>query len=184
MDRETRRRLFRALRVLVVCLLCSAALTLVAAPATTGAARLGRAGVRAPDSAYARANAFAGVQHASSDSANNTGAPAYKLTIITKGKGRVSVFPDQSVYAPGASVRLAATADPGWAFSGWSFKTARQLSTVDLIMDSDMTVTATFTEWGTFGRLFAIVMGAGGILAIVIILWKTRAKRGRTGARQ
>jgi uncharacterized repeat protein (TIGR02543 family) len=70
----------------------------------------------------------------------------YTLTINTVGSGSVTKNPDQATYASGTSVELTATADAGWEFSGWSGDLTGSTNPDTITMNSDKTVTATFTE--------------------------------------
>jgi hypothetical protein len=99
-----------------------------------------------------------------------SGLTSYNLRINIKGKGRVDVFPEQAAYLAGSSVRLTAIADAGWSFAGWGGASSHTNS-VNIIMDSDKTVTVTFTEWATVFRYFVIGVG---VLACGFVLWTAR----------
>jgi len=77
----------------------------------------------------------------STDSENNTNVFTqlmYTLTVQVIGNGSTTPAVGDHLYAPGTVVDTSDAADSGWQFDGWS-ETA-------ITMDSDKTVTATFTE--------------------------------------
>ncbi len=74
------------------------------------------------------------------------------LTINITGQGTVSKNPDQTAYADGSNVTLTATPASGYTFSGWSGDITGTSNPVTIIMNSDKTVTATFTISGTLTK--------------------------------
>ena len=64
----------------------------------------------------------------------------------TVGNGLVIVDPDQASYVCGEVVTLTATADPGWEFSGWSGAASGSANPLQLPVDGDKKITATFVE--------------------------------------
>ncbi len=68
----------------------------------------------------------------------------YTLTINIIGNGSVEKDPDLPIYQEGTVVTLTAIPDPGWAFHHWSGGASGPNNPVDIIMDSDKTVTAHF----------------------------------------
>lgn len=68
----------------------------------------------------------------------------YTLTVSTSGQG--SVNPDGGTYLAGEQVTLTATPAAGWIFDGWSGDASGTASSITLVMDSDKTVQALFTE--------------------------------------
>ena len=68
------------------------------------------------------------------------------LTVNVVGSGIVVLDPDQATYTSGSSVGLTATTDAGWKFSGWSGNLTGSINPETLVMTSNMTVNATFTE--------------------------------------
>ncbi len=72
----------------------------------------------------------------------------YTLVIDTVGRGSVSRQPDQASYHYGDAVTLTAAPDPGWTFGGWSGDLPGSADSAMVTLDSNKTVTATFTpEW-------------------------------------
>ena len=67
------------------------------------------------------------------------------LTVSLAGHGSVAKSPDQVTYNSGAQVQLTATADAGWKFSGWTGDLASISNPASITMDSNKSVTATFT---------------------------------------
>ncbi len=74
----------------------------------------------------------------------------YSLSISTTGEGNVSKSPDASVYDEGTEVTLTASPLNGYIFSGWSGDLSGTQSPVTITIDSDKSITATFTQ-GTGG---------------------------------
>ena len=68
------------------------------------------------------------------------------LTVIVVGSGSVAKSPDALYYADDTEVDLTATADLGWTFSGWSGDLTGDTNPATITMDTDKTVTATFTQ--------------------------------------
>ncbi len=92
-----------------------------------------------------RAKDAAGNTSANSTSVNvtTTNVVQYTLTTNTTGQGTVS---GGGVYNSGTSVSITATAASGWDFNGWSGALSGNTNPTSVIMNSDKTVTATFTE--------------------------------------
>ena len=70
----------------------------------------------------------------------------YTLTVSTTGEGQVELTPPSSVYDTGTEVTMTATAASGWQFSGWSGDVTGTTNPVVVTMDTDKSVTATFTQ--------------------------------------
>jgi uncharacterized repeat protein (TIGR02543 family) len=70
----------------------------------------------------------------------------YNLNVLVDGDGSVVKDPDQAVYSYGTIIELTALADPGWTFSHWSGDLDGSDNPASIIMDSDKTVTAHFTQ--------------------------------------
>ena len=89
----------------------------------------------------------------------------YILTVNKVGSGTVVPTPDQASYASGTVVSLKATPAIGWKFDGWSGDAGGATNPVNVTMNSDKTVTATFTELpaGTTYTLTANVVGSGTV---------------------
>ncbi len=69
------------------------------------------------------------------------------LTLTTSGQGTVDVTPSGERYDPGTLVRLTARAADGWRFAGWNGDTSGDSAYVELAMDSERAVSATFVPW-------------------------------------
>ena len=82
----------------------------------------------------------------------------YTLTINTIGNGEVS--PGNSSYLSGTSVDLKAYASKGWTFKDWIGDASGTTNTT-IVMDDDMTVTATFTQ-NTY-TLTTLTIGQGTV---------------------
>ena len=69
---------------------------------------------------------------------------AYTLDIQIVGQGSVSRDPARQTYHYGDEVTLAATADHGWSFAGWSGDATGSGSPKTIIITGNMQITATF----------------------------------------
>jgi hypothetical protein len=74
-----------------------------------------------------------------------TEIPEYTLSISIVGNGAVS-YSGSSPYQEGEIVTLTATPSTGYEFSGWSGDLSGSVNPEQLIMDSDKTVIAIFTD--------------------------------------
>jgi uncharacterized repeat protein (TIGR02543 family) len=77
----------------------------------------------------------------------------YTLTVIIVGQGSVNLNPPGGTYDEGTVVTLTAVADSGWQFDNWSGDLSGTQNPTTITMDSDKTVTVTFTEVGTTGTV-------------------------------
>ena len=69
----------------------------------------------------------------------------YTLTVTPVGSGSVGKSPDQPDYPHGTLVDLTATADAGWTFTGWSGDASGSTNPLQVTMDGNKNITATFT---------------------------------------
>jgi uncharacterized repeat protein (TIGR02543 family) len=67
----------------------------------------------------------------------------YTLTMHTVGSG--SVEPDGGTYISGTLLSLAATPDTNWQFDGWTGDLVSTTNPINLTMDGDKSITATFS---------------------------------------
>ncbi|MEJ2722093.1 MAG: hypothetical protein P8181_13290, partial [bacterium] len=88
---------------------------------------------------------------------------AYALGIDIQGGGTVSKSPDQETYAYGDTVVVSATPDLGWLFSGWSGALSGTENPDTLVMLTDTTLTASFTQ-----QTYTFVTGVEGSGAVVL----------------
>ena len=70
----------------------------------------------------------------------------YTLTVNTVGSGTVTKNPNQATYTEGTDVTLTLFPADGWTFAGWSGDLTGSNNPETITMDSDKTVTATFTQ--------------------------------------
>ena len=70
----------------------------------------------------------------------------YSLTIDIYGNGSVTLDPDKILYTPGTNISLTAVPTPGWEFSEWGGDVSSTDNPVELTMDGDLSVVATFTQ--------------------------------------
>ncbi|MHA2324115.1 MAG: InlB B-repeat-containing protein [Promethearchaeota archaeon] len=75
---------------------------------------------------------------------------AYNLRVNIQGDSanKVTKNPDQSSYPSGTSVELTGISAEGWIFSEWNGDVAGLDNPISLVVDSDKTVNAIFTEGG------------------------------------
>lgn len=72
--------------------------------------------------------------------------PQYILDVTIVGEGDVDVDPDQDSYVYGETVMLTATADPGWTFASWSGDIETTDNPLELTVQDDTELIATFTQ--------------------------------------
>ena len=82
----------------------------------------------------------------------------YDLTIYVTGNGTVT--PTNSTFTAGTKITLTATSQEGWTFTGWSGD-ATGTEDPTIVMDSNKTVTANFTQDPTEYTLTILVVGNG-----------------------
>ena len=70
----------------------------------------------------------------------------YTLTINTVGNGSVTKDPDLVLYPMGTVVELTAVPDSGWTFAEWSGDIITMNNPTTFTMESNKSVTATFTQ--------------------------------------
>ncbi len=70
----------------------------------------------------------------------------HTLAVATVGSGSVAKAPDQATYDYGSTVQLTATPAVGWHFVDWSGDASGSTNPLDVTMDSDKSITATFAE--------------------------------------
>jgi uncharacterized repeat protein (TIGR02543 family) len=79
--------------------------------------------------------------------------PQYTLTTNVVGNGTVTLNPPGGVYDAGTVVTLTAAPDPGWQFDGWSGDLSGSTNPTTINMNSNKSVTATFSEIGATGTV-------------------------------
>ena len=70
----------------------------------------------------------------------------YSLQVTIAGSGTVTKNPDQATYATGTAVTLTAAPATGYQFSGWSDDASGTTNPLSITMNSNKTITATFTS--------------------------------------
>lgn len=86
----------------------------------------------------------------------------YNLTVNKSGQGSVTLDPPGGEYDENTTVSLTATPDPGWQFSGWSGDLNGTDNQTTIFMNSDKTVTATFTQLEQY-ELIVNTVGNGSV---------------------
>ena len=93
-----------------------------------------------------------------------TPIPQYTLDIDTIGSGGVTLDPPGGIYFEGTEVILTATPDAGHQFDGWSGGLSGSENPDTIIVNSDLAITATFSEIPpTFYTLDIDTVGFGGV---------------------
>jgi uncharacterized repeat protein (TIGR02543 family) len=102
----------------------------------------------------------------------------YTLTIIVEGEG--TIIPTSGTYLEGTTVSLEAIPAEGWSFSGWTGDKTATTNTTTIVMNSDKTVTATFTQQEVIPEFPSILLLSTFMLAlsaIAITLKKNMSKQ-------
>lgn len=91
------------------------------------------------------------------------GAAGYTLTINVVGSGIVTRNPTNSVYPPNATVTITAISnDPSWYFANWSGDASGSSNPLNVLMDSNKVITATFQQFNSY-TLTLVTNGQGTI---------------------
>lgn len=86
----------------------------------------------------------------------------YTLTVNVFGNGTVTLSPAAATYTNGTIVTLTALPSVNWAFSNWTSDLTGKQSPVNIIMNGNRTVTATFTQIPQY-YLTVSVIGNGSV---------------------
>jgi len=89
----------------------------------------------------------------------------YNLTVNIAGTGTVALNPNGGTYDAGTVVTLTANPDSNYTFTGWSGDLSGSTNPTTITMDSDKTITATFTEKITQYTLTVTIVGNGSVTA-------------------
>ena len=98
---------------------------------------------------------------------DNVFSPAkdrYKLTTSTSGNGAVQRNPGEATYIPSTIVTLTAVPAEGWIFSGWTGDVSGIVNPINVTMNGNKAVTATFTQTGY--TLTVNVVGGGHVTKV------------------
>ena len=105
--------------------------------------------------------------------------PLFNLSIITSRKESVVKIPEVELYEFGTNVTLTATPSTGYSFVGWSGDASGSSGTVDIVMDSDKSVTADWAIVPLTGNLEERLAAAldtviynGNALSLSIDAWR------------
>jgi pectate lyase len=118
------------------------------------------------------------------------GAGPFTLSIAISGSGTVTRSPNQATYPNGTVVTLTATAASGFQFQGWSGNLAGSSNPTTITMNSNKSVTATFTQvtggldfnqYGFSTVNGATTGGAGGPTVTATTLDQLRTFAGQAG---
>jgi uncharacterized repeat protein (TIGR02543 family) len=90
--------------------------------------------------------------------------PSFSLNVNVSGNGTVTKNPDTATYLSGTSVSLTAIPAVNWTFQGWSGDLSGSQTPVNITMNGNKTVTATFVAAppGQF-TLTVNVVGSGSV---------------------
>lgn len=86
----------------------------------------------------------------------------HTLTTHTNGNGTVARNPTNSVYPNGSVVTITALPASGWAFASWSGDASGTVNPLNVTMDADKVITATFSQVPTC-TLTVSVVGNGSV---------------------
>jgi endo-1,4-beta-xylanase len=104
-----------------------------------------------------------GWAHLEINGTNNGGDPEeYSLTTSTVGSGSISLSPAGGTYGEGAVVTLTAIPGNGYEFSSWSGALSGSANPATLTMNSEKSVTATFTAIVTEPDQYTLTVSASG----------------------
>jgi uncharacterized repeat protein (TIGR02543 family) len=78
---------------------------------------------------------------------------AYTLTVNVVGNGTITESPASATYLSGTVVTLTAVPGAGWTFQGWSGDVSGQQNPVNITMNGNKTVTATFSSQAFPGNI-------------------------------
>ncbi len=90
---------------------------------------------------------------------------SYTLSTNINGSGSVTVNPKQSSYLSGTSITLVATANPGWAFSGWSGSLTGLTNPSSVSINQNMIINATFVKSAYSISVSALPASGGTVTA-------------------
>jgi uncharacterized repeat protein (TIGR02543 family) len=91
--------------------------------------------------------------------------PSFSLNVNVSGNGTVTKNPDTATYLSGTSVSLTAIPAVNWTFQGWSGDLSGSQTPVNITMNGNKTVTATFVavQPGQQFTLTVNVVGSGSV---------------------
>lgn len=95
--------------------------------------------------------------------AAQVGLVSYTLTVNVVGNGTVTQNPLNTTYLSGTIVTLAAVAGTNWTFQGWSGDVTGTQNPMNITMNENKTVTATFTQLAQYYSLTVNVAGNGTV---------------------
>jgi uncharacterized repeat protein (TIGR02543 family) len=112
---------------------------------------------------YIYYQASVGWAHLEIDGQDDSDPPVtYTLTTSVTGQGSVS--PANGTFDEGSNVTLTATAAAGWEFSGWSGDAAGSSASTTITMNTNKSVTATFSETQVISYPLTVnVVGQGSV---------------------
>jgi uncharacterized repeat protein (TIGR02543 family) len=91
----------------------------------------------------------------------NFDAFEYTLTSNVVGNGTVIKDPDQTTYHYNDVVTMTGEPDPGWSFAGWSGDVSSSDNPIDITIQGDTNITATFTQ--DEYTLIVNILGSGSV---------------------
>ncbi len=97
---------------------------------------------------------------------NYTASSTTYYLSINSDHGQVTRNPNRNTFSPGETVRLTASAAPGWHFDHWSGDASGSSSFVDVVMSSDKSVTANFAAGDySVGAINVVIQPSGAVAA-------------------
>ena len=107
---------------------------------------------------------LAGSNISAYDCEGGTTPTTYTLSTSVNGQGSVS--PSSGTYDAGANVTLNASPSSGWQFDNWSGDASGTNSSVTIVMNSNMSVTANFSEISTGSSEITLQENATGFCSV------------------
>jgi hypothetical protein len=96
----------------------------------------------------------------------------YSLSVQVLGTGTISVAPDQTIFSPGSSISLTATAFTNSQFVSWSGDASGDQNPLTLVMDTNKSITANFRP------TYRVTVATNGYGTVAVTPLKARYLRG------
>jgi uncharacterized repeat protein (TIGR02543 family) len=114
----------------------------------------------------------------------------YTLKVTVVGGGSVTESPLNATYLSGTVVTLTAVPSLNWTFQGWTGDVSSVQNTMNIVMNGNKEVTATFIQiiqapayFVSYGVLLILFMGlavlAGLVLMMLLLIWYGRRRKRR-----
>ncbi len=115
---------------------------------------------------YIYLNASESWAHVAIDGVDESGTEYYGLATSVNGQGTISLDPPGENYAEGSRVVLTAIAGSGWEFSSWSGDLSGSGNPASITLNSNMNITANFSETSIDNFTLAISTDGNGTVQL------------------